>query len=361
MSDFITGALITGGLGFGASLLNNLFASDGIDYEEMAHLMDVQNNYSKDLMGYQDMLNNFNTIREREYSTPLNQVERLRAAGLNPVGRNLDGTSASTPAVGIASSPNSSEAYAAVKNAKMQEKQYGLQLMNLAAQTAKTIAETKNIQENTKKTGAETEGLQIDNKYKAGKYELELKLGDWQIKGAIDAHNISVKQQKLIDTQTANIAKQTESLEQQVKESVARVGKINSEKEFQDLVNKFYPAKTRAEIAEMASRQHVNEATAKQMETMLPYMVTKACIENGLLAFDFEKSSVIRGYTNYWQSYGETEASKLDTEHMENKVREKQAELDFGYLSTYGDYKTVAKFIESSIGALGTPLKWLLK
>lgn len=361
MEPIVTGALISAGAGLGSAVINNLFGKDDGDYEEVAHLMNVQNNYSKDLMGYQDMLNNFNTNREREYNSPLNQVERLRAAGLNPVGRNLDGTSASTPTVGLASSPNSSEAYAAVKNAKMQEKQFSLQLMNLAAQTAKTVAETKNIQENTKKTGVETEGLQIDNKYKAGKYELELKLGDWQIKGAIDAHNISVKQQKLIDTQTANIAKQTENLEQQVKESIVRVGKINSEKEFQDLVNKFYPARTQVEIREMASRQHVNQATAKQIETMLPYMVSKACIENGLLAFDYEKSSVIRGYTNYWQSYGELEASKLDTEHMENKVREKQAELDFGYLSTYGDYKTVAKFIESSIGALGTPLKWLLK
>lgn len=360
--DPVTGAaLITAGSTIGSSIINHIWGDDGIDMEDAGHLMQMQELSTQNIMGYQDMLNNFNTIREREYNTPLNQVERLRAAGLNPVGRNLDGSGASTPAVGLGASGDAAASYSAAANAKMQRKQFSLELMNLAAQTAKTVAETKNIQEDTRQKGVVTEGLQIDNKYKAGNYELDVQIKGWTIKGQIDAHNMSVKQQKQVDESTKQIAKQTESLDQQIKESMTRVGKIESETEFQKLVNKFYPAETRAKIRQMASQSKVNEETAKQMETLLPYMVSKYAIENGLLAFDFEKSSVIKGYTENWKTYGENEHAKLDAEHAEYRVREKTADLDFGHLTNYGDYHTTAKFVENAIGALGTPIRWFLK
>lgn len=360
--DPVTGAaLITAGANVGSSIINHLWGDDGLDMEDAGHLMDMQEKSTQNIMGYQDMLNNFNTIRERNYNTPLNQVERLRAAGLNPVGRNLDGTGASTPAVGLGSSGDAAGSYSAAANAKMQRKQFSLELMNIAAQTAKTIAETKNIQEDTRQKGVVTEGLQIDNKYKEGNYVLDAKIKNWTITGQIDAHNMSIKEQRKVDAMTENIAKNTESLNQQIEESMARVGKIESETEFQKLVNKFYPAETRAKIRQMASQSKVNEATAKQMEDLLPYMITKYSIENDLLKFDYEKSSVIKGYTNNWQTYGETEHAKLDAEHSEYRVREKSADLDFGHLSNYGDYHTTAKFVENAIGALGTPIRWFLK
>lgn len=361
MDPITTSAIITAGANIGSNILNKIIGDDGVNMDEAGHLISMQEASSKEMMSYQDMLNNFNTIRERNYNTPLNQVERLRAAGLNPVGRNLDGTGASTPAVGLGASGDAAGSYSAAANAKMQRKQFSLELMNLAAQTAKTVAETKNIQEDTRQKGVITEGLQIDNKYKEGNYVLDAKIKNWTITGQIDAHRMSQSERKKVDAQTENIVKQTQSLDQSISESVAREKKINSENEYQVLINKYYPKSVQAQIQRDLSQSHVNEATANQIRTLTPYLVTKHCIENGLLAFDFEKSSVVRGYTEYWKTYGENEHAKLDAEHSEYKVREEQADLDLGYLKNYGDFHTTAKQVEITIGALGKPIQWLLK
>ena len=94
-------------------------------------------------------------IKTNDYNTPLNQIARLKAAGLNPA--LLYGNTTS----GLASSVGQSGSSGVASNYKSQAfaQQAALQL-----QMARQSAEIKNIEANTEKTKSETTGQNNENK-----------------------------------------------------------------------------------------------------------------------------------------------------------------------------------------------------
>lgn len=117
---------------------------------------------SKKLMDYQNQLNIQNWKMANEYNSPKAQMERYKAAGLNP---NLVYGSLGQTAAGNLSSPSSSGvnprtqlggsaasfmiAAAQAKNMQLQNDNLNEQNNAIRANIAKTNAETRNIEENT--------------------------------------------------------------------------------------------------------------------------------------------------------------------------------------------------------------------
>ncbi|QRV61945.1 DNA pilot protein [Microvirus sp.] len=117
---------------------------------------------SKKLMDYQNQLNIQNWKMANEYNSPKAQMERYKAAGLNP---NLVYGSLGQTAAGNLSSPSSNGinprtqlggsaasfliAAAQAKNMKLQNSNIEEQNNQIRANIAKTNAETRNIEENT--------------------------------------------------------------------------------------------------------------------------------------------------------------------------------------------------------------------
>lgn len=138
------------------------FAGAALDLASGLFNTSIQYATSKKLMDYQNKLNIQNWHMANEYNSPKAQMERYKAAGLNP---NLVYGSLGQTAAGNLSSPSSSginprinlsgslSAYriasAQVKNMQLQNSNIEEQNNQIRANIAKTNAETRNIEENT--------------------------------------------------------------------------------------------------------------------------------------------------------------------------------------------------------------------
>lgn len=144
------------------SAFGMLAAGAGLDLASGLINSGVQYATSKKLMDYQNQLNMQNWKMANEYNSPQAQMERYKAAGLNP---NLVYGSLGQTAAGNLSSPSSSGvnprtqlggsassfmiAAAQAKNMQLQNTNIEEQNNQIRANIAKTNAETRNIEENT--------------------------------------------------------------------------------------------------------------------------------------------------------------------------------------------------------------------
>lgn len=144
------------------SAIGMLAAGAGLDLASGLINSATQYATSKKLMNYQNQLNIQNWHMANEYNSPKAQMERYKAAGLNP---NLVYGSLGQTAAGNLSSPSSSGvnprlqlgasassfmiAAAQAKNMQLQNVNIEEQNKSIRANIAKTNAETRNIEENT--------------------------------------------------------------------------------------------------------------------------------------------------------------------------------------------------------------------
>lgn len=140
------------------------FAGAALDLASGLFNTGIQYATSKKLMDYQNKLNIQNWHMANEYNSPKAQMERYKAAGLNP---NLVYGSLGQTAAGNLSSPSSSGinprtnfsgsvtsymiAAAQAKNLQLQNSNIQEQNNQIRANIAKTNAETRNIEETTNK------------------------------------------------------------------------------------------------------------------------------------------------------------------------------------------------------------------
>lgn len=195
MDPIITAGIING-VGQGAQ---NLLTA-GVNLYEAKK----QRDWSEKMYNEQNAWNYEMWQKENEYNTPLNQVQRLRDAGLNPLYYGLDGSSAGdlTAAQPLgyerANIPNMPNPFDSVTNAITQKAQVEL----LQAQVAKTTEETLTEVQRREKLTAE-----IDNV----KQELENKLAE----------------ESLTVSQRANLDKATEWMDR-LNEAVVNEKKANA-------------------------------------------------------------------------------------------------------------------------------------
>lgn len=208
MNPYTASALITGGASLGASGINAGlgFLASSLQHDRNKELMELENKYN--LMQWH---------RENEYNLPVNQVQRLKAAGLNPAlmyGNGVDGLTA-------ASGNGVSGQSAGMPNLGQIDPLTAAQIANINAQTRKTEADTdlsianteeskqrvlnlrqeirqseqdinesaariRNLDENTKKQAAEQVKMEFDKRMRSK---------EWR-----DSHNLINKQLEEMDS-----------------------------------------------------------------------------------------------------------------------------------------------------------------
>lgn len=145
LADGLTGGL-TGLISSGAEqLLGTAFG--GLNAS-------TQNHYSRELMRYQSELQHNENQFWADYNSPLQQMERLKAAGLNP---NLVYGNGATATAGGSVNPSATSSYRpasirAIENA------------NMIAQNQNLQAQNENLKEQAAKTREERIGQQIQNR-----------------------------------------------------------------------------------------------------------------------------------------------------------------------------------------------------
>ena len=267
--------IVAAGINTVGNLVSSLIGGSGKpSYSRNTRLlMEDQYNYSKQLMQDQASINQAQTREDRAYNSPSAQVQRLMAAGLNPVNRSLDGGLVQTPAVSGQSAPDAAAAAAADAQAKQADLAMMMNLTQGVANFVKTMAEAKNLNANTKKVEEETEGLTIDNHYKSGVYEMNLKASNVQIEVGIAQKELTYKQKDKLD---ADMKLQTEELNKVVAETrkiVAETVSLENEEQFRAAMRKIDLQSARLAVKQLGLNIRISEEQLREMKAMAPFII----------------------------------------------------------------------------------------
>lgn len=234
------GPVISSGISAAAGLANtaaqgNLNKKNRKWQEEQAA---IQREYSTEMMNRQNAWNMEMWNKENEYNNPLNQVQRLRDAGLNPLYYGLDGSSAN--------------ALESAQPLGYERAESNFQTNPIGA-GIEAFVQAKGIENSTKLANAqidklkeETRGNKISNDFQDATKEARAE--------AIElANNLSKKEVEKID-------QAIKESEQNIKESIQRTENLVEEKalmESQKMLNN--------------ALQHEAEERAREIATLLPY------------------------------------------------------------------------------------------
>lgn len=154
------GTLIGGGISAVGSLIGNISGS-----KKALQAVQETNQANRDLAEYQYQTNLDMWNRQNDYNTPLQQMERLKDAGLNPnlmYGQGNVGNASGAPEY---HAPNM-QAYTSFGDfGASQAANQLMQGLNGFAQIKKTEAETAAIRQNTQNMQVQNEGFQLRNAY----------------------------------------------------------------------------------------------------------------------------------------------------------------------------------------------------
>lgn len=203
------------------------------------------------------------TLEQNEYNSPVQQMQRLKQAGLNPnlAYGSLDsglqmsgGTNASaSPASGPSASSSGSVGTS-------------LPDASLLASICKTMAETNLINKQAEKTEGETEGINLDNTYKPELFNNTLKLGESEYQVNDELAKYYAKNRDKIDKEMEQIQVATNLLSEQLLEVSKRNDLIfnGSNKETYELWKESIIAPFKRAIAE-ANISQTQALTALEM------------------------------------------------------------------------------------------------
>lgn len=258
---FMVGALLQG---FG-SVLGAASQNSNISKSLQAQVRENEKNrqYNLQLAKMQNEWNLQQWERENEYNNPLNQMARLKAAGLNPnlVYGNGAGQSTSAPSPNLTSGAPSSP----VDMSLLAQRPTVGQIMSDALQNEMTRAQIDKIKAETRTEGYQGDILKSDAAFRDAINQGTLDLNNVQINGI----NSKIK---LNDSQISEIRSKISNLDAQTKNLVAEYDKIRAYTRNLDastvrtrLLNVLDSEKARYEIRELSSRASLNDAQAKKI------------------------------------------------------------------------------------------------
>lgn len=299
-----------------------------------------QRQWNEAMYNKQNAWNYERWLEQNEYNSPVNQIQRLRDAGLNPLNYGLDGSSAG----GISAAQPLGYERADYKS-QINPIMEGIKGANLAAQTSSTQRLTeKEIELKSKQMdaldadiankNAGTEGLKLDNAWK-----------DKTLDARVEAENL-----------TNNLTKQ------QINEAKSRieVNKQNAHKIEEE-------AKTEVERrgAVIASRL-LSEAQTKEVIEMLPYkkMLTeaqttaqKAAASAAWAKAAIDKKLLDSGYVEAQVNEITARAEKEISEKLSNEQRKKLEEWKLSIRTgTYFDISECDSVVGRIIQSAGNVL-----
>lgn len=227
----------------------------------------------KDLMSLQQQYAVENWNREVNYNDPKEQMRRLEQAGLNPnlvYGNGAAGLEApSTAAPTAPSAPMAQTPFVDFASSANQLSQVVANLAQADKNKAQTVAQDIENIFNRKV---------LDERIKS--YSLTNNLTEAQTKEVWSKINNLEQQSSLIVAQLNSKYIENGLIKAQTAESESR--KVLLEREIE-----WYPDKVKAEIKAKLAAAGCDEATAGQITTMLPYLVTGQKFANGTSAIDF--------------------------------------------------------------------------
>lgn len=232
------GAVLSGGLTAAGNLASGIMSAvqgkkDREAYENQQHLNRVFEN-EQAAKAYQRQVDFWKL--QNEYNTPAQQLQRLRAAGLNPdlaIGGNVQNSAGGLSSVSKGSGQGASYAppidYSGFAAA-----------FQSAAQSIRSVAETRNIE-------ADTRSKELDNELKAPKAEKAKEFADWELKNVEKDWRVKDSVQSLNISNANSADKQAAYLG--TMEAVERLKglKLQKQKPYFDMVAKYEAATVQAQ------------------------------------------------------------------------------------------------------------------
>lgn len=223
---------------------------------------------------------NYQFQNESNYNSPLSQMQRYKAAGLNPYLLAGSGGFDSGNTGVSASSPSSASASGSASNLAGFQNNTLSALANIAS-TAQGLyslssqvdlnksQEVKNYADAEKTAGVDTENTRADTKLKTTQSsnvaaDTELKREE-RANVAADTRRLNYMVDKFLPKQYDEIAKRIEDLGSQIWQ--------------RQQITPAEVAKFRQEVAESISRMHLNEATESKINKEIEYFDERVCAE----------------------------------------------------------------------------------
>lgn len=210
---------------------------------------------------------NYQFAKESEYNSPAAQMQRYKAAGLNPFLMQYDNGStsvgASSPASASASGSNTVNTEAGVSNA--------LSALNNVANIAQSFAGMSSQMDLNKSqsllndaNAAKVSGVDTD------KVKSEISVNNENVVTQKSQQNLNKSQSSNIDASTQEIFYKLENiLPKQDRELVARIRQIYNDMNISQNTSKAQVAKMYQEIAESISKVNLNEKNAAMVDKEL--------------------------------------------------------------------------------------------
>lgn len=272
------GAAIAGAAALGGSILSATKGSKNIDKQIAAQKEENQKNrdWNLNLAKQQNQWNIDQWNRENAYNTPIAQMARYKAAGLNPdlmYGQQNLAAASPEMTAGDGSQPTD------VSN--LANKRTIGDMMVQASQTRLTNAQAKLAESQANKTDAETEGQGYQNEI----LKSDAAFRDALNSGTVQLNNMSLKVSEkgmqLTDEQITQVRKQCAQIDQSIEQSRAAVDeirqKISNLKTDQAISRLRYIMDAKlneATIKKLASECNLNYIQAKKIVDLLPYEIS---------------------------------------------------------------------------------------
>ena len=338
---------VFGAIGAGLGALNNLSARKREERARQweAKQNEINRNWQEKMYKEQVSNQRQDAATARAWNSPVAQMQRLQAAGLNPdmmYGNGATQPAAVTPSY---SQPSGAGTTANAVSAIGSTPTIGDSMLR-GIEAMRTLAETSNIQEDTNKKRGEITSLDIDNFIKAATQGKQIELVDMQVTLAKKTADLSDAQRANLVQSLTNLQTQNEYVNQQIQESIAQTRNLDS----QTLNNRIsaYLAGPRfdmevrqfqQQLRESDSRIALNNAQAKEILTLV--LAKKLNIEADTL---LKKANVRK--TNF------DAANAIRNGNILN-IQAKQLQFDYNQNLDYNDAERIVDMVSGALGSVG--------
>lgn len=358
MGDFFKNAgsgLVSGGLGLISGLISGAQQRKMLNKQIEAQAEENQKTRDYNLMlarqqnawnieqyerEQRDYLDNWN--RQNEYDSPSAQMERFKAAGLNP--NLIYGQMSSSPSIdtsSIAGSLTAGESASPNDMSPLGRMPTFGDALQQGLDAGLKEAQIESIKANTEKVKADTKGVQSDNRVKIGtegvrialqKGELELqnfKIKDFKFK----TDNLNDLQAKWLKTQINKCQTEAEYCSKQFDLLKQQIIGQELQNAILDIEKSFKRPLMQASINNLSAEYHLKKAETRQILQLLPYKIL--------------------GMNQDWQ-YTAISNNMLDKTFRYMKYVDDHLVFDYWFKTLSGGIGALSKFAEVGIKAVKT-------
>lgn len=225
--------------------------------------------YNLQLAMMQNKLNRQQWQMENAYNSPSAQIQRMRAAGLNPdmmYGGGVSGNlSASSPSM-TSGAPSSPMDFTAL-GSKRTIGDVAIQ----AAQLAQVKAQTKNIEADTTKKGHESDILASDASFRDAINQGQLDLTRMQIRNINSDMQVNNSQMMKMRAETRKLYQETENLMKSYDLIKSQIANMDADTAYKQLRGILDSKETGALVNKLAADTNLSRAECRAIVSRLPY------------------------------------------------------------------------------------------